>query len=200
MFDLDSLVGSCHDSLREGEPRRIVREILLRALERPGAVAERLGRSQGGLEILFNSPELTVLNVVWAPRMSIYPHDHRMWAVIGIYGGAEDNTLFRRSPHGLVRSGAKVLAEGQVLSLGAEAIHSVDNPLARFTGAIHVYGGDFVNQPRSQWDSETLQEQPYDAAQVRRVFDAANASWAEEVSTTSGRELRPDSDLSEDFR
>lgn len=21
------------------------------------------------------------------------PHDHRMWAVIGIYGGAEDNTL-----------------------------------------------------------------------------------------------------------
>ena len=44
-----------------------------------------------------------VLNVVWAPRMSIYPHDHRMWAVIGIYGGAEDNTLFRRGPQGLVK-------------------------------------------------------------------------------------------------
>jgi predicted metal-dependent enzyme (double-stranded beta helix superfamily) len=191
MFDLDALVASCHDSLLEEEPRRVVREILLRTLEQPGVVAERLGRSEGGLEILFNSPELTVLNVVWAPRMSLYPHDHRMWAVIGIYGGAEGNIVFRRSPGGLVRSGAKVLAEGEVLSLGAEAVHSVDNPMARFTGAIHVYGGDFVNQPRSQWDPETLQEQPYDAAQVRRVFDDANASWAEEVSMTSGQERHP---------
>jgi len=191
MFDLDALVASCHEALVEEEPRRVVREILLRTLEQPGAVAERLGRSEGGLEILFNSPDLTVLNVVWAPRMSLYPHDHRMWAVIGIYGGAEDNTLFRRSPRGLVRSGAKVLAEGEVLSLGAEAIHSVDNPMARFTGAIHVYGGDFVNQPRSQWAPETLREQPYDAAQVRRVFDDANASWADEVSKTSGPQPRP---------
>jgi predicted metal-dependent enzyme (double-stranded beta helix superfamily) len=79
----------------------VVREVLLRTLEQPGAVAEWLGRSEDGLEILFNSSVLTVLNVVWAPRMSIYPHDHRMWAVIGIYGGAEGNTLFRRSPQGL---------------------------------------------------------------------------------------------------
>src|ERR1700747_1681419 len=124
MFDLDTFVARCHESLREEQPRRAVRETLSKTLEQPGAVAERLGRSQGGLEILFNSPELTVLNVVWAPRMSIYPHDHRMWAVIGIYGGAEDNTLFRRSPQGLIRSGTKVVAEGEVFSLGAETIHS----------------------------------------------------------------------------
>ncbi|HXQ18824.1 MAG TPA: hypothetical protein VN781_04275 [Acidimicrobiales bacterium] len=183
MFEVDTLVASCRESLLDGEPRRVVREILVRTLERPGPVAERLGRSEGGLEVLFNSPQLTVLNVVWAPRMSLYPHDHRMWAVIGIYGGAEDNTLFRRGPQGLVKSGAKVLREGEVLSLGADAIHTVDNSMARFTGAIHVYGGDFVRQPRSQWDPVTLQEQPYDPAQVRRVFDKANASWAEEVST-----------------
>ena len=41
--------------------------------------------------------ELTVLHVVWAPRMTIYPHDHRMWAAIGIYAGQEDNSFFRRS-------------------------------------------------------------------------------------------------------
>jgi predicted metal-dependent enzyme (double-stranded beta helix superfamily) len=182
VFEVDTLVASCRESLLESEPRQVVREILVKALERPGPVADRLGRSEGGLEVLFNSPELTVLNVVWAPRMAIYPHDHRMWAVIGIYGGAEDNTLFRRGPQGLVKSGAKVLREGEVLSLGAEAIHSVDNSMARFTGAIHVYGGDFVKQPRSQWDPETLQEQRYDAAQVRRVFEEANASWANEAS------------------
>jgi predicted metal-dependent enzyme (double-stranded beta helix superfamily) len=131
--------------------------------------------------VLFNSPELTVLNVVWAPRMSIYPHDHRMWFVIGIYGGAENNTIFRRSPNGIVRSGGKKLSERDVFSLGADAIHSVHNPMWRLTGAIHVYGGDFINQPRSEWDPESLVEQPYDAAQVRRVFAEANTAWATQV-------------------
>jgi predicted metal-dependent enzyme (double-stranded beta helix superfamily) len=178
LFEVDAFVAVCRDCLSEPEPRRAVRELLVRTLEEAGTVAERLGRPDGGLEVLFNSPELTVLNVVWAPHMSLYPHDHLMWAVIGIYGGGEDNTLFRRSPHGLVKSGAKALREGDVFSLGSEAIHSVENPMGRLAGAIHVYGGDFVHQARSQWDPKTLEEQTYDAEQVRRVFAEANASWA----------------------
>jgi hypothetical protein len=46
-----------------------------------------------------------------------------------------------------------------------------------------VYGGDFVNQPRSQWDPDTLMEQPYDLEQVKRQFAAANAEWAAQVGT-----------------
>ena len=111
MFEVDTLVASCRSSLAEPEPRRAVHEILVETLERTDWVAEQLGRSEGGLEVLFNSPELTVLNVVWAPRMSLYPHDHRMWAVIGIYGGGEDNTLFRRGSEGLVESGGKASAK-----------------------------------------------------------------------------------------
>jgi predicted metal-dependent enzyme (double-stranded beta helix superfamily) len=190
LFEVDTLVASCHDSLTENEPRRAVREILAKTLEHPDRVAEQLGRTEGGLEVLFNSPELTVLNVIWAPRMSLYPHDHRMWAVIGIYGGGEDNTLFRRASHGLVKSGGKALRERDVLSLGPEAVHSVDNPMERFTGAIHVYGGDFINEPRSQWDAETLQEQPYDVAQVRRVFAEANSSWAGATAAARGAHER----------
>jgi hypothetical protein len=33
-----------------------------------------------------NIPQAAVREV-WAPGMSIDPHDHRTWAVIGIYGG-----------------------------------------------------------------------------------------------------------------
>jgi hypothetical protein len=44
-------------------------------------------------------------------------------------------------------------------------------PLRRITEAIHVYGGDFVAKPRSQWDAETLEEQPYDLSTVRREFE-----------------------------
>ena len=42
---------------------------------------------------------------------------------------------------------------------------------------IHVYGGDFVKQPRSQWPPETLREEPYDMGKVQEQFAKANASW-----------------------
>ena len=39
-----------------------------------------------------------MLNVIWGPGMTIMPHDHRMWAVIGVYTGREDNIFWRRLP------------------------------------------------------------------------------------------------------
>ena len=45
---------------------------------------------------------------------------------------------------------------------GRDIIHSVTNPIARLTGAIHVYGGDFFGVPRSEWDPESLLEQRCD--------------------------------------
>ena len=42
---------------------------------------------------------------------------------------------------------------------------------------IHVYGGDFVNQPRSEWTPETGVERPYEVAHVREQFAKANEAW-----------------------
>ncbi len=57
-------------------------------------------------------------------------------------------------------------------TLGRDIIHSVANPIAKMTSAIHVCGGDFFNpaEPRSQWDHETLTEQPWDMDHTRAVF------------------------------
>lgn len=181
MFDTDALVGACREALTESDPRRAVREVLVRTLEDPTSVAEAIGKQAAGLNLLYNAPDLTILNVVWAPEMAIFPHDHRMWAVIGIYGGAEDNTLYKRTQAGIKASGHRELRDGDVFALGPDAIHAVRNPMRRFTGAIHVYGGDFVNEPRSQWDPDTLLEQPYDAAEVLRLFAEANAAWTEQL-------------------
>ena len=49
-----------------------------------------------------------------------------------------------------------------MFDLPDDAIHSVVNPIPRLTGAIHVYGGDFFAVPRSEWDSQTLRERPFD--------------------------------------
>ena len=185
MFDAETLVADCQGAIRESDPQRAVRELLLRTLEKAAPVRDVLAKDEGGLDIIYNSPELTVLNAIWAPGMKLYPHDHRMWAVIGIYGGVEDNTLYRRGTERIVEAGGRALQESDVLSLGADAIHAVGNPERRFTGAIHVYGGDFVNQPRSQWDPDTLVEQPFNLEQVRALFAQANSDWAAQL----GRDL-----------
>ena len=43
-----------------------------------------------------------------------------------------------------------------------------------YTGAIHVYGRDFVGGARTQWDPATLEERPFDYEMARREFERAN--------------------------
>jgi predicted metal-dependent enzyme (double-stranded beta helix superfamily) len=182
MFDIDEFLGECREARNEDEPRRAIREVLARALERPDDVASALRPAEGGLTLLQHDPDLTVLHVVWAPGMRLFPHDHRMWAAIGIYAGQEDNAFYRRSAPGartLIESGGKEVATGDVLVLGDDAIHSVFNPKDHLTAAIHVYGGDFVNEPRSQWGPGPREERPYDMAVARGQFVEANRRWRE---------------------
>jgi predicted metal-dependent enzyme (double-stranded beta helix superfamily) len=179
--DRDELVASCITASEEAEPRLAVKEVLERALrEFPGEVGKP---ASGWLDIWHVSPTLTVLNAVWPPDMVLFPHDHRMWAAIGIYGGQEDNTFYRRQEGHLVASGGKELRRWDVALLGDDTIHAVHNPLRRYTGAIHVYGGDFVNTARSQWDPATLVEEPYDLAVVRARFDAAEQSYEDSLAS-----------------
>jgi predicted metal-dependent enzyme (double-stranded beta helix superfamily) len=117
---------------------------------------------------------MTVLQFVWPPGVKLFPHDHRMWAANGIYGGGEDNTFYRRTDQGLQAVGGKQLSAGDVALLGDDAIHAVANPHGAYTAAIHVYGGDYFATPRSQWDPTTLSEQPFDVEAVRRVLEEAD--------------------------
>jgi predicted metal-dependent enzyme (double-stranded beta helix superfamily) len=106
-----------------------------------------------------------------------------MWAAIGIYGGSEENVFYRRIGPTIEKSGGKSLTQRDVLLLGDDAVHSVHNPLRSHTGAIHVYGGNFIRAPRSQWPPETLIEEPYDLEAVRREF--ARAEQAPSVGSGS---------------
>jgi predicted metal-dependent enzyme (double-stranded beta helix superfamily) len=178
-FDVEEFVASCRQAGSEPEPRGAIREVLTRALSDPTKIADAMAPTEAGLSLLHHTPELTVLHVVWAPKMNLYPHDHRMWAMIGIYEGAEDNAFYRRvqGSRTLTESGGKRLGVGDTVVLGDDTIHGVTNPGRGLTGAIHIYGGDFVNQPRSQWGPGPREERPYDIEDARRQFAEANAAW-----------------------
>jgi len=181
-FDLERFVEDCHAGLREDRSPRVVREVLARAVAEPAAILKTFGEpKRGRVDTLHRSAELTVLHVVWAPHMTVMPHDHRMWAILGIYSGREDNIFWRRiedETGGRVEAaGARALFEKEAVPLGKDIVHSVTNPIARFTGAIHVYGGDFFAAARSEWDPETLREQPYSVEKTFRLFEEANANY-----------------------
>jgi predicted metal-dependent enzyme (double-stranded beta helix superfamily) len=179
MFDLDQFTADCRAALAADRSHKLVREVVARAVSDPASVLRRLGEPKRAvLDRLYHAPDLTILNVVWAPMMTVMPHNHRMWAVIGIYTGREDNIFWRRtpdSPDKVEAAGAKALCERDVIPLGSDIIHSVTNPIRRLSGAIHVYGGDFFAAERSEWDAETLIEGPYDGEKAARRFEQANA-------------------------
>jgi predicted metal-dependent enzyme (double-stranded beta helix superfamily) len=180
VFDIDQFLADCREAGAEPEPRRAIHDVLERAMAEPDEVAAALHPTRSGFTVLDGSPDLTVLHVVWAPHMVLYPHDHLMWAAIGIYTGQEDNAFYRRSGPGrrtLDESGGRQVGEGEVLLLGDDAIHGVTNPRSALTGAIHIYGGDFVNKPRSQWGPGPREERPYDMDEARRQFIEANEAW-----------------------
>jgi predicted metal-dependent enzyme (double-stranded beta helix superfamily) len=179
MFDLDRFKADCSAAASGRAGQQAIREIAARAVEDPGPLLKALGEpSRAEVQTLHRSPDLTILNVVWGPRMTVMPHNHEVWAVIAIYTGREDNILWRRRPgeaRGRIEAaGAKSLSEREALPLGPDIIHSVTNPIGRLTGAIHVYGGDFFGVPRKEWDPERLVEQPYDVQRTLQLFEESN--------------------------
>jgi len=181
MFDVDQFIFDCKDALRRDQSQSSVCEVVARAVAGPTAVVRALGEPQKAeMQTLYRADNLTILNVIWAPWMTLLPHNHQMWAVIGIYTGREDNIFWRRVQDGsgtkVEAAGARALVAKDAVQLGHEIIHSVTNPIPRFTGAIHVYGGDFFGPVgRSEWNSETLLEQSCDGARMARRFEDANA-------------------------
>jgi predicted metal-dependent enzyme (double-stranded beta helix superfamily) len=177
MFELEGFVVACRAALAaDAGGHRAVRALLTRTVGEPAQVMAGLGEPQrAGLTALHRAADLTILNVVWGPGMTIMPHDHRMWAAIGVYTGGEDNIFWRRLPGGTVEAaGAQSLRARDCAVLGRDIVHSVTNPLGRLTGAIHIYGGDFFAAERSEWDPETLCEGRYDTEKARRLFEASD--------------------------
>jgi predicted metal-dependent enzyme (double-stranded beta helix superfamily) len=178
VFDVDNLIDECREARSEADPHRAVREVLERTVADAGGVGDALQPRRGGMQILHAAPDLTIIHFVWAPKMKLFPHDHRMAAVIGMYEGQEDNTFYRRSPDQpttVTATTGKEVRAGDVLTLGKDVIHGVVNPLDRLTAAIHVYLGDYVNEPRSQWGPGPLEERPFDVDAIRERFEEANA-------------------------
>ncbi len=183
-FERDQFVADCIAAVAQPTPEPVIRELVAAAVSDSRALLRELGEpEQAGVQRIHVSDTLTIINVIWGPRMTLMPHNHEMWATIGVYAGREDNIFWRRTDAGndngdrglIEAAGAKSLGAGEAMPLGRDIIHSVTNPVPRLTGAIHVYGGDFFATERSEWEPETLEERPYDIEKNMKYFIESNA-------------------------
>jgi predicted metal-dependent enzyme (double-stranded beta helix superfamily) len=173
MFDLDRFIETCRGVAHEPHGPKQVLELMREAIADPAALKAAVPPLPEGKNVLtaplFRSPEMTVLNAALQPGLVSIPHDHHMWAVIGIYDGEEANTFYRRAEGRLEVANTRTIHAGEAILLGADVIHAIENPLGRPTLGLHVYGGDLLGAARAMWDPATGEERVYDVPEFNRL-------------------------------
>ena len=177
MFDKDQFVEELRAARNESDSMDAISEVITKAIQDPASIIRALGApGRGRAEQLYADESITISNIIWGSEMWVPPHDHLMWAVIGVYQGQEDNTFWRDQDGNLQEMGGVSLTKGDVRKLGADAVHSVRNPSLQLCGAIHVYGGDFFGAipRRHSWNPQTLERGTYDYEFINSLRNEAN--------------------------
>ena len=190
MFDLDGFIQACRRFVGEPHGAKQVLELMRAAIGDAAALQAAIPPLREGENVLtaplYRSAELTVLNATLRPGLVSIPHDHHMWAVIGIYDGEEANTFYRRAGERLEVANQRTIHAGEAILLGPEVIHAIENPLDRPTMGLHVYGGDLLGADRTMWDPATGLARAYDTPEFNRLSrDLAVARKAERAAATA---------------
>lgn len=152
VFDPAVFVSDVQSAVARSDSINAVQEVVAAAIVDGAAIDSALGTElKPEPETLLSSDHLTIQRIIWPPGLGSPPHEHRMWAVVGVYAGEELNRIYERGSGGLRERGTRAVAERDVFVLDADAIHSVENPDRNWTAGLHVYGGDIVNIERSAW-------------------------------------------------
>ena len=159
--DLDQLVIDCKAALTEDRPQAAMKEVLQRAVANPSGLLDALPANKQGSRVLHVDDDLTIFQLVNEPGFVYLPHDHGLWSVAAFFAGRERNAFFRRATNGLKAAGGKEYGEGDVVLMGKDVIHSIENPLKSNNAALHVFAGNEFAVDHSQWDLDTLVEAPY---------------------------------------
>jgi len=166
---VDELIEASRDAARSPDAVDRVMEVLGDFLHQPDLERQLGPPNRSTYEALYRGDDVLVLHGVVPPTPApVDPHDHRMWAVIGVYHGREDNQLFARADSGLEPVERFSVTPGQVRALDASTIHSVQAADGLYLGAVHVYGGDLFATPRSTWRNGI--EQPNDESALPAFF------------------------------
>src|SRR5271157_4306872 len=76
MFDLDQFIADLRGTLAE-RSRQAMKEVVARAVSDPVSLYRAIGEpDKSGAQVLHHAPDLTVINLAWAPQQITLPHNH----------------------------------------------------------------------------------------------------------------------------
>jgi predicted metal-dependent enzyme (double-stranded beta helix superfamily) len=179
VFNPDELVHRCLSGLTATDPVGLAAEAMASALADCGGAQRTF--QEGAFNVLYWSPKLLIFQGTGQPGVWSRIHDHKMWAVIGVFRGVERNEFFERGDTRLRKTSELDIQAGQAKVLDPDVIHRSGNPDTEPNGWLNVYGGDLIHAVRSQWDDDGTNERPYQSGRkaqyvLKRWRDAQQAS------------------------
>jgi predicted metal-dependent enzyme (double-stranded beta helix superfamily) len=160
VLTVDQLVADCQSLIQGDDPEHAVAGYLSQLLrDHSDDVAHVLGGNTGTV-VLHQGADLTIAKVVVPAHYAFHPHDHLMWAVVAVVVGREDNTFYVREGDRIAATTGAAYDAGQVGILPESIIHSVRNTSDSSSVGLHVYGGDVVAAPTTEWDPVTGLKRP----------------------------------------
>lgn len=154
-YSHDEFVDAARAAAKTHHPTRAIRALLLETLKDPVAVAAALPPQDDDEIMLFEDDTVSVWSSRFQPHILMPPHEHRVEAHIGVVCGVEKEILYRREAGRLVHVTDRTVQPGEVLSLGADAIHAVTAEGNIPSHALHVYTGPLSQINRSLFDWDT---------------------------------------------
>ena len=160
-FNTDRFIAECRSAATADDAVKQIRAIVQNAVQDPRTLQVALGPFEGEDIVLYEDETISIQHCRFDPGLHVPPHDHRITAVIGVYEGGENNHFYVANEDGLVHKSTKKIMPGDVVSMGPEAIHSVEPGSDECGYAIHVYLGPLSSVERSLYEWETGAEYPY---------------------------------------
>lgn len=155
VFNIEKFVLDLRDAARSADALKPVRMLMKEAFKNPQAIKSEMSDFSGDDEILFEDDTVSIWYCRFDPKIHIPPHNHQTAATIGVYEGVECNHLYLPENGKLKLKSTKILTAGDVMSMGPNAIHSVETADENYTYGIHVYLDKLTTISRSlfDWDS-----------------------------------------------
>jgi len=169
-FDPELFVEACRDALSGTDPLDALHAAVTAALRDRETLLARVPTDRGMfVSVLHESKKLTVLQFVTPKGFAFPPHNHAMVSAVGVYLGAEDNVYYTHDGTSLRETERRTVATGQVAVHDRDVVHAIAAAGSEPLGALHVYGGDFFHEPRSEWRGTPLERHEYDTARLRAL-------------------------------
>ncbi len=149
---LNAFVKRVRDEAASDKPTTALRELLKDSFSQRNSMADAIAAQEEDEVLLFEDETCSIWTCRYYPDIVLPPHEHRMTVHIAVYQGNEVEVLYHRGQGYLRHAQNRVVSEGEVLSLGSDAVHAVTAEGIGQSHAIHIYEGPLTKVKRSLFD------------------------------------------------